>query len=85
MEAKRIKKLKINVNELEKGLGELMEKREQDMKGKNMENESKGSKKKEYKRENKLGNSEAKKEYNGIERCSSYKGSVKSMENISTA
>lgn len=75
----------MKVDELEKGPEELMENRELDMKGKSMENGSEGSERKKDKRENKLGNSETKEEYNGIERCSSYKESVKSMKNISTA
>lgn len=50
-----------------------------------MKERSERSKGKEDKRENKLGNSDVKEEYNRNEGCNSYMGSIRSVEGISTS
>lgn len=49
-----------------------------------MKEKSERNKGKEDKRENKLGNSDVKEEYNRNGGCSSYMGSIRSVEGIST-
>lgn len=81
---KRIKELEKKMDELEKGLEELIKVRELDMGVGSMEEGSERSEGKENEGGNKLGNSDVKEEYNRIGGCSSYMGSVKSVEGIST-